>query len=482
MPPASSPGSQRPARGRSAPDRAANVRFRRAVTLMVMTLFLPGSAQLVAGNRTVGRIALRIWFGLLGVVGFGLLLGWMWHGFVLWLVFDTTVLGLARLALMVLAVGWAYLFVDAWRIGQPLTLLRNHRLTVVGVNGLLCFTVAGSLLFASHLVGVQKDFITTMFGDGEASGAHDGRYNVLLIGGDSGAGRWGLRPDSMTIASVDAETGRTVLVGLPRNLQDFEFADGSVMDEQFPDGFDCEGCYLNSVNTWAEENKELFKGVKDPGMDAMITAAEGITDLKINYWAMVDLQGFQDMVDAVGGVTLTVRDRIPVGGLGDDVTGYLEPGRRTLDGHDALWFARSRTDSDDYSRMARQKCVMDALVTQISPQTMISNYAEITEATKGLVKTNLPASELDRFADLALKAKSQEISTVSIVPPMIDTADPDLDLIRSKVEQAIDKAEGNAPEPSGAKDKPTKPDTGGALGTRDGGYAANHAEDLSAAC
>ena len=83
---------------------------------------------------------------------------------------------------------------------------------MVGVNGLLCFTVAGALLFGAHLVGVQRDFIITMFGDGEATGAHDGRYNVLLLGGDSGAGRWGLRPDSMTVASIDAETGKTVLI------------------------------------------------------------------------------------------------------------------------------------------------------------------------------------------------------------------------------------------------------------------------------
>ena len=83
---------------------------------------------------------------------------------------------------------------------------------------------------------------------------------------------------------------------------------------------------------------------------------------------MVNLQGFKDLVDAVGGVTLTVRDRIPVGGLGSDVTGYIEPGRKKLDGHDTLWFARAREGSDDYSRMARQKCVMNALLTQISPQ------------------------------------------------------------------------------------------------------------------
>ena len=91
------------------------------------------------------------------------------------------------------------------------------------------------------MVGVQRDFMITMFGDGSAVDAHHGRYNVLLMGGDSGAGRWGLRPDSMTVASIDAETGKTVLISLPRNMQNFPFAEGSVMAEQFPDGFDERG-------------------------------------------------------------------------------------------------------------------------------------------------------------------------------------------------------------------------------------------------
>ena len=60
---------------------------------------------------------------------------------------------------------------DAWRIGQPLTLGQHHRRAVVGVNGLLCFSVAGSLLFGAHLVGVQRDFILTMFGDGTGRAA-----------------------------------------------------------------------------------------------------------------------------------------------------------------------------------------------------------------------------------------------------------------------------------------------------------------------
>ncbi|WP_426244844.1 LCP family protein [Nocardioides sp. LHG3406-4] len=475
------------------PDRAARVRFRRAVALMLMTLVLPGSAQLVAGNRRVGRIALRLWFAL-ALVGVGaLVLGLVSRDFAFWAVSNTTLLGALRLALMALAVGWAYLIVDAWRIGQPLSLRQNHRLAVVGVNGVLCFSVAGTLLFGAHMVGVQRDFMVTMFGHGEVVGAHDGRFNVLLLGGDSGAGRWGLRPDSMTVASIDAESGKTVLVSLPRNMANFPFRKGSVMDKQFPRGFDCDGCYLNGVSTWAGDHTDLFKGSDNPGVDATIMAIEGITDLKINYWAMVNLEGFKELVDAVGGVELTVRDRIPVGGLGSDVTGYIEPGTRRLNGHDTLWFARSREGSDDYSRMARQKCVMGAMLEQISPEVAVRNFQKIAQASTQMISTNLPQSEVDNFMGLALRAKSQKIATVSLVPPMINTADPDIKLIRQKVGEAIDRAEGkqvtlaagdaDAGEGKKKAKVPSTPSlTGGSFGSLREGYAANEAEDLGSAC
>ena len=269
------------------PDHRAQlgrIRFRRAVALMLMTLVLPGSAQLVAGRKEVGRIAMRIWFCVLLVAGAIFLLGMASHSFGLWFFFSPFRLGLIRLVLMGLAVGWAFLFVDAWRIGEPLALQQRQRLAMVGINGFLCFSVAGSLLFASHLVNVNKDLITSVFGDGKATAATDGRYNVLLLGGDSGKGRWGLRPDSITVASIDEETGKTVLFGLPRNMLNFPFAKGSIMAQQFPDGFNCGiTCELNSLATWAADHKTLFAGVPNPGVEATTEAVEGITGLKINY-------------------------------------------------------------------------------------------------------------------------------------------------------------------------------------------------------
>jgi LCP family protein required for cell wall assembly len=484
MPPVNSPGllDGRDGSRFTAADRAARVRFRRALALMVMTLVLPGSAQLVAGNRRIGLIALRIWLTLVVSGVLTLAVSVFWHELAFKLVLNAGLLLLLRLGLMAGAIGWAALFMDAWRIGQPLTLGLGHRRAVVGVNGLLCLSVIGTLLFGAHLVGVQRHLILTMFGSDTVTDAHDGRYNVLLLGGDSGAGRWGLRPDSMTIASIDAETGRTVLIGLPRNMAGFPFAKGSVMRQQFPDGFDCEGCYLNGVSTWAGDNTELFADSDNPGVDATIQAIEGITGLKINYWAMVNLEGFKDLVDAVGGVTLTVRSPIPVGGLGSDVTGYIQPGTRKLDGHDTLWYARAREGSDDYSRMARQKCVMNAMLHQISPQVAVRNFEAIANASTAMISTNLPASELDTFMGLALKARNQKVSTLSLVPPMINTADPDIPLIKRKVDEAIDRAEGTASKPGRSSAHSGDVVTGGSLGSLGDGYAANQSEDLGAAC
>ena len=460
----------------------SGVQFRRAVVLMLMTLVLPGSAQLAAGRKQVGRIALRIWFGLITtcVLLFGL--GLLSSSFVFWLLSNTFVLGLVRIVLIVMAIGWAFLFMDAWRLGDPLALRQKQRLAMVGINGVLCFSVAGTLLFASHVVGVQKDFLSAMFTNGHVSSAVDGRYNVLLLGGDSGKTRWGLRPDSITVASIDADTGKTVLFGLPRNLQNFPFAKASVMDEQFPDGYTCDGCEINSLVTWANDHRALFKGYANPGVEATKEAVEGVTGLKVNYYVMVNLRGFRNLVDAVGGVTLTVRDPIPKGAIGDfDGKSYIKPGTRKLNGEDTLWFARSRMAADDYSRMARQKCVMNAMLQQLSPKRVVLKFGDIAKASTAMVSTDIPASELDRFMELALQARGQAVRTVSFVPPMIDTYRPDIAKTKKIVEGAISPSTKSHAKRA-AKAAPKPGTTGGSYGNIHDGYAANQANDLGDAC
>ena len=445
------------------------LRFRRAMTLLAMTVLLPGSAQLVAGNRRVGTIAIRIWAGLLGLLVLVGVATWIDRGVGVALATDPRALLLLRVLLLVAALGWVLLLLDAWRLGDPPTLPQRRRLALAAISTALVAVLASTLLFSAHVVAVQRDFIVSVFGDGPAADSIDGRYTVLLLGGDSGATRWGLRPDSITLASIDEETGRSVLFGLPRNMANVPFPEGTAMAEKFPDGFDCEGCYLNGVYTYGLDHPELFPGEKDAGLAATKQAVEGITGLPVNYYAMVNMKGFRDLVDAVGGVTINVRTPIGIGSAGR-VEDTIPAGVQLLDGYETLWYARSRAFDDDYSRMARQKCVMNAMLQQLSPQQVLLHAQEIAEASKQLLSTDIPATELDRFVDLALRARDLPLATVSFVPPLVNTSDPDYELIRERVDETIAKSQGEAPE---GGHKPKQPRSI---------KAANHSGDLAKAC
>ena len=98
-----------------------------------------------------------------------------------------------------------------------------------------------------------------------------------------------------------------MLVSLPRNMQNFPFAKGSVMHQQFPQGLRLRALHAQRRQHLGHGQQGAVREGRDPGIDATISAVEGITGLKINYWAMVNLKGFRDLVDAVGGVTLNVR-------------------------------------------------------------------------------------------------------------------------------------------------------------------------------
>jgi LCP family protein required for cell wall assembly len=425
-------------------DSSARIQFRRALTLMAMTLVMPGSAQLVMGNKRIGRICLRIWLGFIVAAVVLLVVTVTSRSGLFSLVTNPTLLTLGRWILILGAVAWVALLVDAWRLGRPLEMRRKHRLWMTGLNGVLCFVTAGAMFFAAHMVSTSQSFIGTVFASSTTSAPEAGRYNVLLLGGDSGPDRTGVRPDSLTVASIDKDTGKTVLIGLPRNLEDVPFKPGSVMDKAFPNGFSGEGNYLNAVNTWANDHADLF-GTKEPGIKATMDAVEQITGLKINYYALVNMKGFSKLIDAVGGVKVNVRQRTAIGGIGSPIRGYIEAGEQKLTGDQALWYSRSRVQNNDFSRMGRQKCVMNAMVQQLSPQKVLLNVGKIAKSGKQLLSTNIPQKDLDVFMDLALKAKSQKVSTVSLIPPVIYTGNPDYPKVRDMISTAVSEAEGTTP-------------------------------------
>jgi LCP family protein required for cell wall assembly len=271
------------------------------------------------------------------------------------------------------------------------------------------------------------------------------------------------------------------------------------MAKQFPDGFrwnNCTiNCLLNGVFTYASDHKNLFPGDPHPGATATKQAVEAVTGLKVNYYVLIDLAGFRDLLNAVGGITLDIGKRVPIGGGSSPIKGYIEPGKNVhLDGYHALWFARSRAESSDYERMTRQKCVMSAMLNQLSPKTVLTKFQGIASASKEVVSTDIPAGELGTFTDLALDAKKLPVSSFSAVPPLIHTGDPDFALIKTKVAEAVGKSEAldkagsggdgkTSNTPSSSKTgtsttkKPSSPKPAGSPTT-----SANNVDDVASIC
>ena len=264
-----------------------------------------------------------------------------------------------------------------------------------------------------------------------------------------------------------------MLVSLPRNLQNVPFSEDSPMRQVYPYGYNCgPTCLLNAVHTAAQNRTDLYPDSDDPGLDATIDAVEGATNLKINYYVMVNLNGFKGLVNAVGGVTMDVKTRIAMFGHDDSYKQtYIEPGVQKLDGQKALWYARSRVAADDFTRMGRQKCLMAAMLGQLSPQKVLVNATKIAESGKELLSTNIPAVELGQFADLALKSRGEKIAVVSLVPPVVSTVNPNFPAIHAMIQTAIDKSEKAARDD---RRRPKKKD----ITQR----AANTTDDLAATC
>ena len=370
------------------------VRFRRALALCAMTVVAPGSVQYMVGRRRwVGVVALFVWAGLLVA---GAVLAWRFRtnrSAMLDMLTDTDVLLAARFGVAFVAIGWIALLIDAWRMAKPFTLNLVRGGLVMLVNTALVLGVGASAVVASQAIDAPRQVIQEVFTATKTSAPLKGRYNVLLVGSDSGKDRIGIRPDSLTVASIDADTGRTVLISLPRNLQNVPFPEDSPMRTLYPNGYNCgSSCLINAVHTAAAGREDLYPNSNDPGLDATIDAVEGATNLKVNYFVMVNLKGFRSLIDAVGGVEVDVKSRIAMFGTTTVYKQqYIEPGKQRLNGEEALWYSRSRYGADDYVRMGRQKCMMKYMADQLSPQKVVFNAQEIAASSKRLLRTNMPA-------------------------------------------------------------------------------------------
>ncbi|MGA0568924.1 LCP family protein [Rathayibacter sp. KR2-224] len=427
-----------------------DVMTRRGWWLVALNFLMPGSAQVLAGNRKLGRFGLIttfiLWLSAITV-------------FIVYLVKPTAVVGFftQTLALWVLqillalyAILWVVLTLDTVRLVRLVKARPSARAGIAAFAVLLLVVVSGTAAYGAVLAGTARGALSGIFSAAASEPPVNGRYNIMLLGGDAGPGRDGMRPDSMSVLSIDANTGQAVSIGVPRDLDPVPFSDGSPMQKLYPDGYgyndncDVDVCQLNSIYTEVELYKSKLypnatKQNSQPGIEAMRDALQGVTGLKIQYYVLIDMDGFSQLIDALGGVTIDVKEKLPIGGdaQGNGVTGWIYPGVQHMNGYTAQWYARSRESTSDYDRMARQRELEDAILKQFTPVTVATKFQDIAKAGQQVVKTDIPQSMLGYFADLGMKTRTLPVQNLELVPPTVDPSNPNFDQIHSMVQKAV---------------------------------------------
>ncbi|MGC5076966.1 LCP family protein [Agrococcus sp. DT81.2] len=426
---------------------------RRGWWLVLLGFLLPGSAQVLAGNRRLGRFGIAATIVLLVLLLLAAI-GWFaWRAALLTVVANSIGLLVVEALLIGYAILWLVLGLDTLRLARVPKMEGRAKAGIAAVAILATVAPAALAGYGATLVDASRGLVSGLFDFARpAVQPIDGRYTFLLLGGDAGEDREGMRADSMTVVTVNAETGAATMIGVPRNLRNAPFSADSPLWGPWPNGFDCESsdCLLNGTYTYGEAHPELYpdaiRNGSSPGIEATRDAVEGVTGLELQFFVLVDMHGFEDLVDALGGVELEVTERVPIAIEGGPVEEWIEPGVQRMDGYHALWYARSRAGSSDYARMARQRQVQEAVVSQFTPQTLLTKYSELSSAGQDMVQTDVPQAMIGSLSELALQTRQLPITNLELVPDSgVTTGDPDFEQIHAMVQAALAEADGLAP-------------------------------------
>ncbi len=464
--------------------------FRRTVALTVAGTILPGLGLILARRRLVGGIVLGTFAVSLLVLGVWAALDW--QGLLAQFV-KPSVLYATSSALVVLALVWVGVVVASHLSLRGRT-TGPQRLLGGLLVGVLAFAVAAPMAVAARysydtaasVQGVFKSQSDSRsatrptLGGRATNGAPAAdpwadkpRLNVLLLGGDAGPGRTGTRTDTIILASIDTQTGDTTLFSLPRNTGRMPFPQKSPLKQYYPNGFtngngDDPDYFLNAMYDNVPETvpKDLLGETDNLGADALKLSVGAALGLEVDYYVLINLQGFSKMINALGGITLNINTYIPIGGntdLGIPPKEFLKPGpNQKLNGRSALWYARGRFGSDDFARMDRQRCVIDAIIKQANPANMLARYEDVAKAGKQIVITDMPQEVLPLMVDLSLRVKDGSVRSIVFKhgEDGFESPDPDYGRMRQRVKSAIGEAKAaspSAPATSAGSGASTKP-------------------------
>jgi polyisoprenyl-teichoic acid--peptidoglycan teichoic acid transferase len=448
------------------------VMTRRGWWLVILNFVLPGSAQVLAGNRRLGRFGLgatlTLWVlvvlaGLVTLSSPSLLLtiltgGWIpdFLSLLRWIPLTLVQIGLIGYVIL-----WVVLTIDTLRLVRLVRTGMLARFGIALVSILLLVGVSSGAVYAAGVAGSTRDAFTDLFGaSAPVVPPSDGYYNILLLGADSGEGRDSMRFDSISVVSVNATTGETTITGIPRDMPNFPFAPGP-MQERYPDGHVgfadpvCGwGSGINQLRTEVEvcqDGSLLYPDAaangSEPGIEATKDAVEGIMGIEIPYYVFIDMHGFAALIDSLGGVDITVEQRLPKGWgptysgqpAEEWAIGWIEPGPQHMDGDTAQWYARSRYTTNDFDRMLRQRQLQSAILAQFTPENVLSRFQDVVSAGTALVETDLPQTLITpTLVDLALMARELPVNTIELTPDGgINEFDPDYAYIRDLVQTTL---------------------------------------------
>jgi LCP family protein required for cell wall assembly len=210
----------------------------------------------------------------------------------------------------------------------------------------------------------------------------EGPLTVLFVGVDSAPGRDHALTDTLMVGALDPEQGELALINIPRDTGRFPIYNS---DELYPDR-------INSFLTYARKNPDLFP---DGPIRALTNQMAYLVGIPIHYYAVIDMAGFERLVDLVGGVTVELDYNIA-----DEVHQlYLEPGTHHLDGAEVLSFVRSRfgPNNSDYRRGQRQQQVIRALADRLRDPNVAFRLPEISREASRMARTNIPVENLEEF-------------------------------------------------------------------------------------
>ena len=443
----------KPGRRKAGPHRCDSVLH--AVGWTLLSAVIPGAGFLHNRRHRLGLVVLAV--ALVGAVWAALAAP---HdlGSALDLAFDPSRLTKAAVVTAICVVLWVAVVVGTFVVLRPRPAPRRWHVMGGSVFvGALCLAVVAPVGLVVMDAFAQAHVVSQLFTNNETATRPTvtpedpwhgrDRVNVLLLGGDSGPYRDGTRTDTMILASLDTRTGRTVTFGLPRNLMDVPFPARSPLHQLYPDGFTGEGdpgsWMLNAVYREIPILHPHVLGTSaNEGADAIKQAVQGATGLPVDYYVLIDFTGFREIVQAMGGITVNVNVPVAINGQTDagiPPTGYIEPGpNQHLDGFHALWYARGRYGADDYQRMSRQRCVVNAIIDQANPWNMLRRYQALASAGSKVVRTDIPQELLRAFVELALKAKDHRAKSVLFRSSSdFNPGAPDFDYMHAVVQKAL---------------------------------------------